>query len=153
MKHYTALAVVLLCHVYAINAQRTVYGYVQDSASGERIVNAYIKVLGEDVSTTSNNYGYFTLKTNLDSCLLMVSNAGYENNSVLVLKSTPLPLILPLIQVTTFSVVAKAKKDDKVVNSTQMSSISITMAQIRMLPRFFGETDIIKAIQLMPGIK
>lgn len=51
----------------SIFAQRSIYGYVQDSASGERIVNAYVKVYGEDVSTTSNSFGYFTLKTNKDS--------------------------------------------------------------------------------------
>lgn len=153
MKAPTLIALLFLFPTFKSTAQRTIYGYVQDSASGERVVNAYIKVFGEDVSTTTNNYGYFTLKTNQDSCLLLISNPGYDNNSLLVLKSTPLPINVQLMQVTVFKTVAKAKRDDKIVNSTQMSSISITMSQIKMLPKFFGETDIIKAIQLMPGIK
>jgi hypothetical protein len=138
----------------SIFAQRSIYGYVQDSASGERIVNAYVKVYGEDVSTTSNSFGYFTLKTNKDSCLLLISNPGFENQAKLVLINEPMPLLLVMSQTRTLKgAVVKSKKDDKIVNSTQMSSVSITMAQIKMLPRFFGEADVIKAIQLMPGIK
>ncbi len=138
----------------SIFAQRSIYGYVQDSASGERIVNAYIKVYGEDVSSTSNSFGYFTLKTNKDSCLLLISNPGFENQAKLVLINESMPLLITMNQTRTLKgAIVKSKKDDKVVNSTQMSSVSITMAQIKMLPRFFGEADIIKAIQLMPGIK
>ena len=84
----------------------------------------------------------------------MVSNPGYDNYAILVLPSEAMPINITITLSTFFKgATVKARKDEKVVNSTQMSSVSITMAQIKMLPRFFGETDVIKAVQLMPGIK
>lgn len=152
MKHSLLMFFILLSTT--LFSQRNIYGYIQDSSSGERIVGAYIKVYGENTSTTSNNFGYFSLNTSLDSCLIMISSQGFDNQAVLVLPGYELPVMVSMVQATTFKgVTVKAKKDDKVVTSTQMSSVSVTMAQVKMLPRFFGETDIIKAIQLMPGIK
>lgn len=148
------LGIVCFFCITNLFCQRTIYGYIQDSATEERIVNSYIKAYGEDYTTTSNNYGYFTITTLKDSCLLMVSNPGYENKAFLVLSNMVLPISIQIVKSTVFEgITVKSKRDDKIVNSTQMSSVSITMAQIKMMPRFFGETDIIKAVQLMPGIK
>lgn len=137
-----------------LNAQRIVSGYVQDSVSGERLIGAYVKVYGEEVSSVTNNYGYFTVNTTKDSCLLLVSNSGYENKAYLVLNGDKLPVTIGLNQLRVFKgAVIRSDRTEKINMTTQMSSMSITMAQVKMLPKFFGETDIIKAVQLMPGIK
>jgi hypothetical protein len=136
-------------------AQKTINGYVQDSATGERLINAYVRIFGEQNAAQTNNYGYFTVKSTKDTCILMVSYAGYANQAIQVTSKTELPLVIPMIvEETTFKgIVVKSKKDNKIVDETQMSSVSISVAQVKLMPRFFGETDIIKAIQLMPGVK
>jgi len=137
-----------------LHSQITVYGYVQDSATGERQIGSFIKLVGEESSTITNNYGYFSLKTIKDSAVLVISHVGYSTEAILVTKNTPMPINIDLVSNFKLKTVKiSAKKDDKTVNSTQMSNVSLSMNQIKMLPRFFGETDIIKAIQLMPGIK
>ena len=146
----------MLCFLFIsqVSGQRTINGYVQDSATGERLINAYIKVLGEDATALSNSYGYFTIKSNKDSCILLISYSGFENEAILVTGSSEMPLNIGLKQSVIFKgATVKVKKDDKLVNTTQMSSVSVSVSQIKLMPRFFGETDIIKAIQLMPGIK
>lgn len=153
MKKVLVLFFILLFHFHLFS-QMTIYGYVQDSATAERQIGSFIKSVGEENSTITNNYGYFSLKTLKDSVVIVISHVGYTTDAILVTKNTPMPLTINLVSNFKLKAVKiSAKKDDKIVTSTQMSNVTLSMNQIKMLPRFFGETDIIKAIQLMPGIK
>ncbi len=136
-----------------LSAQKTIYGYIQDSSSGERLVGAYVKIINENVATTTNNYGYFSLQTNKDTSYLYISYVGFTEKIVTVTAAAELPLNIFLPAGYQLKGVKASKKDDKIVNSTQMSSVSMNVNQIKMMPRFMGESDIIKAIQLMPGVK
>ncbi len=136
------------------SAQKTIYGYVQDSTNGERLVGAYVKLVNEEASTSTNNYGYFSLQSNKDTPYLYISHVGFDGKTITILTTTELPLNVFLTPVYQFKGVKfNGKKDEKIVNSTQMSTITMNVQQIKMMPRFMGEADIIKAIQLMPGIK
>lgn len=145
---------VLLFFIQQLSAQKTIYGYVQDSSNGERLIGAFIKLINEEGSTSANNYGYFSLKSMRDTAYLYVSQVGYDSKLIPVHQGTELPLNITLRSVYVLKgVKLSSRKDEKIVNSTQMSTISMNVQQIKMMPRFMGEADIIKAIQLMPGIK
>jgi hypothetical protein len=141
--------------IYKIDAQELVYGYVQDSATSERLVGVNIRFLGGESGVISNTYGFFSLKNTGDSGILMLTYVGYKVTLVKVKKGESLPLIInmPVESYLAKDVTVSGKKDNKIAEEVQMSVVNIPIAQIKMLPRFFGETDIIKAIQLMPGIK
>ncbi|MES2618537.1 MAG: TonB-dependent receptor, partial [Bacteroidota bacterium] len=152
MKHFYCL--LLLFFIQQLSAQKTIYGYVQDSSNGERLIGAFVKLINEEGSTSANNYGYFSLKSMRDTAYLYVSQVGYDSKLIPVHQGTELPLNITLRSVFVLKgVKLSSRKDEKIVNSTQMSTISMNVQQIKMMPRFMGEADIIKAIQLMPGIK
>ncbi|MDP2175179.1 MAG: TonB-dependent receptor plug domain-containing protein [Bacteroidota bacterium] len=154
LKKLFAFLIFTLC-IFQLKSQNIVYGYVQDSSSQEKLIGTNIKVLNRSGSTLSNNYGYFSLKYQEDTIILSISHLGYKQTYLSVNKNTPMPIIIPIAQESVLfgNVTVKTKKESKIVEEVQMSTINITMNQIKMLPRFMGETDILKAIQLMPGIK
>jgi hypothetical protein len=138
-----------------IHAQEIVYGYVQDSATSERLIGVNIRFIGAESGVISNSYGYFSLKNSQDSGILVLSYVGYKITLIKVKKGETLPLVvnMPIESYLFKDVTVTGKKDNKIAEEIQMSVVNIPITQIKMLPRFFGETDIIKAIQLMPGIK
>ncbi len=138
-----------------LKSQYIIYGYVQDSSSLEKLIGTNVKILNGNSGTISNNYGYFSLKANKDTVILSISHIGYKQTYISINKNTPMPITIPVVQegVMFDNVTFKLKKESKMVEDVQMSTINISSNQIKMLPRFMGETDLIKAIQLMPGIK
>jgi len=153
LRIYLIAVILLLCNT--INAQDLVYGYVQDSASSERLIGVTIRFLESETGTITNNYGYFSLKNPADSGILVFSYIGYKTTFVKIKVGEQMPLIINMPEISQIlkGVVISGKKDNKIAEDVQMSTVNIPIHQIKMLPRFFGETDIIKAIQLMPGVK
>lgn len=154
MKKIVFLILVTLFYIQ-LKSQNTVYGYVQDSVSQEKLIGSSIKILDKNTGTTTNNYGYFSLKYSTDTVILVLTHSGYKQTYIAINKNTPMPINIFVKQEEYImkNVVIKSKKESKIVDEVQMSSVNISMNQIKMLPRFLGETDILKAIQLMPGIK
>ena len=79
-----------------LSAQKTIYGYIQDSANGERLIGAYVKPIGEAASTSTNNYGYFSLQSNKDTTLLFISYVGFAEKLITIYPSTEFPLNINL---------------------------------------------------------
>jgi len=137
-----------------INAQMNISGIVQDTFTGEKIVAAFIFQNDKAVVSYTNNYGFFTLSALKDTVTITVNAPGYQKKIFVINKNTPLPLTVYLNNVKEIKgVIIKGKTGDAPINSSQMSTVSIPINQIKLLPRFFGETDVLKALQLMPGIK
>src|SRR5690349_14118832 len=101
MKALLITCVCCACFLHS-KAQKVFNGYVQDSATGERLVNAYIKVMGESSSSVTNSFGYFTVRSSNDTCVLLISYAGYDNEAIRVTASTELPVNILMVQLTTF---------------------------------------------------
>lgn len=139
-----------------VQAGKIISGYLQDSTNGEKLIGAYIRVDETDLVTTSNNFGFFSIELNSDfeSVRLLISHTGFEGKELKVRAADPMPLVIQLDPIKVFrAAVVKDRKQEKVVNTSQMSAHNLSMADVKMMPKFFGETDIIKAIQLYPGIK
>ncbi len=134
----------------------TVNGYVTDKKSGERLLGASVFFETKNTGTTSNSFGFYsvTLPAETDSLELKVSYAGYITFSQKILLnrditlSMELELVKDLAGVTVTSVSKTA-----IQNRTQMSSIDLPVSTIKSLPAFLGEVDVMKAIQLLPGVQ
>ncbi len=150
---FTILSLMLLkCSISF--GQIKISGHVQDSFTGEKIINAFIYQSDKTLVSYTNNYGFFSIATEKDTVKITVQAPGYGKRELRVNKNTPMPLNIELSNIKEIKgVVIKGKTGDAPVNSTQMSTVNIPINQIKQLPRFFGETDVLKAIQLMPGIK
>ena len=143
----------LLC-LTALCQKHTISGYVSDKKTGEKLRNASIIIANKNAGTTSNNYGFFSITLPLDSIDIFISYAGYVAFEKTIFLNMDYKLDVALdIQKELDAVVVKSSKKPSIQNKTQMSSIDLSIETIKSLPRFLGEVDIIKAIQLLPGVQ
>lgn len=130
----------------------TVSGHITDKASGETLIGA--GVLSGDAGTVSNNYGFYTLTIPKGGKVsLEYSYVGYEN-AILTLnprRDTTINIALKANTQLKESVVSAQRESG--ISATKMSAIEIPMNIIQNTPVLFGEADVLKTIQLMPGVQ
>lgn len=137
-------------------AGRTVSGFIREHGSQEALtgVNAYRA--GSTLGTTSNTYGFYSLSLPAaDSVTLTFSFVGYETTTRTLPLRRNQTLNVTLTPGRTLSevVVTSNRTKEQVSDSPQMSQISVPVAQIKKIPALFGEKDVLKVLQLMPGIQ
>lgn len=157
MKHHSLL--VLGCLLFSLSAfsqKATISGVLRDAQNGETLIGATVEALGQAKGNVSNEYGFysFTLPTSTDSIALRFSYIGYETVIRKVKLSGPVKLDVSLLPVGSVlgEVVIKANALEEKMKSTEMSITTISTREAKALPALFGETDIIKLLQLKPGI-
>ncbi|MGQ0827280.1 MAG: TonB-dependent receptor [Bacteroidota bacterium] len=137
--------------------QYTISGTVSDSVNGETTIGALVYVKGTTNGVATNVYGFYSFTLPEGTYDIVISFLGYttqirhinlKNNITLNPKLKSSESILREVVVS-----AEANKEKEQIRSTQMSSISIPVEQIKNIPTIGGETDIIKVMQLMPGVK
>jgi hypothetical protein len=147
--------VLVLLSSIAASAQKkfTINGYVKDSLSGEFITGATVAVNGRSV--TSNQYGFYSITLDSGEYDLTVSHVSYVTYADALLLTTNIEqsfLLLPKSAALNEVVVFSRRRDVNVRNA-QMGKIDLSINQIRSVPAFLGEVDILKAIQLLPGVQ
>lgn len=146
---------VLAC-MTAFSQKVTLHGYITDKKSGERLLGASVFFESLNAGTTSNAFGFYsiTMPVQTDSIELKISYTGYNTFSqrILLNKDISLDAELDLSRDLT-AVTVTASRKGAIQNRTQMSSIDLPVETIKSLPAFLGEVDVMKAIQLLPGIQ
>lgn len=137
-----------------ISAQKhTVSGYVQDAATGEKLIGAKVFDPVLKIGSVTNTYGFFSITTDADTLKLTASYIGYETYSeVLPLtanKSLDIALSPTDVQVGEVTITA----EESVTESAQMGTIDVPIETIKGLPALMGEVDVIKVLQLLPGVQ
>ncbi len=133
----------------------TISGYVKDAAAGEYSIgaNVYIKELLKGANT--NQYGFYSITVEKGTYHLVVSYLGYENfvQEIILDKDTRLNVEMKLTVVAVQEIEVVSEKSDKNVSGTSIGTVSLDMQEIKKIPAFMGEVDVLKTIQLLPGIK
>lgn len=145
------------CFILNSSAQEsyTINGVVKDSLSGETLIGVTLKFKGKiQVGTSTNAYGFFSYKLNAGTYDLSVSYVGYKTiiKKINLSADTKLDLNMVPDNVIEEVVISAEKRNDNVVNA-QMGLAKINLSEIRNVPVLFGERDILKTLQLLPGIK
>lgn len=134
----------------------TVSGTIKDGKTGETIIGAIIRIPEvKGAGTASNEYGFYSITVPEGDYTVAVSMTGYKN------ETRPLPLRKNIqenfsLQDTSFvqkEVVITSDRQDQNVSDPQMGSQKLDMKEANKIPVLFGEKDILKTIQLLPGIK
>jgi len=153
-------SVLLLLIVGPLLAQQqyTISGTVSDSTSNESLIGAIVSIKGTTKGMPTNEYGFFSLTLPEGEYEVVIKYTGYNPKTIKVSLHANVSLQVPISSSSSslsFSVVITAEKDKNAeqITSTQMSTISIPVDQIRYVPTIGGETDVIKVLQLMPGVK
>ena len=133
----------------------TVSGFVLDSKTGERLIGATVMDLYSGVGTVTNVNGFYSLTIPADSVHLQAGYVGYDGprTEPFVLRSDTL-IELPLESSNILEeVVISGKQSVSAPQSVQMSAVEVPVSQIKGIPAIGGEVDVIKAIQLLPGVQ
>ena len=133
----------------------TLNGYTRDSVSGESIIGATITVNGEGKGVASNQYGFYSITLDKGRYIISITHVSYQTRVIEVNLDQNLDLNLDLLPKTAASeaVIVYSKRRDANVKNAQMGKIDLSIAQIKNIPAFMGEIDILKAIQLLPGVR
>lgn len=132
----------------------TISGYVTDSESGEALAGANIYVKETGAGCTTNAYGFYSLTLDPDVYLLRFSYLGYGGIDTVVNLSSDMRRNVELkpSSVVSDTIVVISKAENEFVSSTNLGTISLSPEIINSVPVFLGEQDLMKAIQLLPGI-
>jgi hypothetical protein len=142
-------------------ARVTISGYVRDQATGENLIGVAVVQPGTGQGTATNTYGFYSLTlptAGLDSVRLETHYVGYEPRrwAVPATGSAKHDFLLPAAtnELAGVEVVGNSQAaDDHGPRSTRMGTINVPIAQIKSLPKFMGETDVLKVLQLLPGVQ
>ncbi len=151
-----AFAAVLVTATTAAGQSKvTVSGYMTDAASGESLISATLldRISGQGAVT--NNYGFYTLTLPAGEVSLEYSYTGYETvvKEFRLTRDTVIHVGLVFSPEMLSGATVTASRSEIGVRGTQMSAIEIPVNQIRRVPALAGEVDVIKAIQLLPGVQ
>ncbi|MEY3941997.1 MAG: hypothetical protein RIR07_883, partial [Bacteroidota bacterium] len=155
LKNILALAI-LACASETALGQRTwtASGFVRDGETGEVLISAYVYDAVTGRSTQTNAYGYYSLSVQGDSARLQASYPTFMPALKTVRPGSSAAksdfALMPVgVELGEVEVVAERPIQEEV----QMSTVSLSMKSVKNLPVLLGETDILKAIQLMPGVQ
>ena len=145
-----------------LNAQTserlTISGYVREKGSGELLPGVSVYVKGKKIGTQTNNYGFYSLTFNTsEEVIITFSFVGYRSEVKTLQVSKKLELNIDLSpenqQLNEVVVKGDAPEQQKVSEKVQMSQVSVTIQQIKEIPALLGEKDVLKVLQLMPGVQ
>lgn len=132
---------------------QTISGFVSDKQTGEKLIGANILITNTLQGTATDNQGYFTLRTpNTDSVKFEVSYVGYKTYTAIADVSKKRIINIELEHTNEIEeVIVSANKD--IHRNTETGLLQLSMKGIENLPTLSGETDALKAFQLMPGVQ
>ena len=133
----------------------TLNGYIKDSLTGETLIGANITIKGEGRGVTTNQYGFYSITLSGGNYQLLVSFVGYDAKLVDVAfnENRTLNILVSPSSTNLNSVTVTGRKRESNIKSAQMGKIDLSINAIKSLPPFFGEVDILKALQLLPGVR
>ena len=134
----------------------SISGYITEAGSNEPMVGASVYIPRLKTGTVSNGFGYYSLTIPGDSVTLYFSYVGYEVQSIHFsspaseVRNVSLKEGKTLNEVT---IIGRIDTMPKTAESVQMSQISIKPSDVKSIPALLGEKDVIKVLQLMPGVQ
>ena len=149
-----AFIFLLLHHAAAAQQRFTVSGTITDRSSGEALIGATIQELRSGKGAVSNTYGFYSLTLPAaDSLIFSVSYVGYKPLLYKTVLRENVKLDLSLEETSVLNEVEiVADRYEKIEERAQMSRIDIPIEQIKSIPALLGEKDVLRALQLLPGV-
>ena len=132
----------------------TLNGYIRDESNGEELLGVTIYIPSLKAGTITNDYGFYALTVPPGSYEIQFTYIGYKQvtKTVALTANTVLNIEMQTDAQLIEEIVIEEKPLDENVTAIQMSKNTLNMNQVRKLPALFGEIDIIKNIQMLPGV-
>ena len=144
-----------LLTVHGQSERFTISGYVREAVSGESLIGVNIYLSDHKTGTVTNTYGFYSLTLPpADSVELIISYVGFTPQILRVALHKDVELnieLKPGLVLDEITVVGN--RQEKQSESVKMSSVKLQVAQIKNVPSLLGEKDVLKVLQLMPGVQ
>ncbi len=131
----------------------TLSGYMKDKSNGEFLFGAGIYALEAEKGTRANEYGFYSLTLPKGVYKVVAKYPGYTSQSFEVDLSKDIRLNIDLISEELNDLVIKDERGNENTKGTNMGTVKIDIGQVKKLPAFMGEVDILKTIQFLPGVQ
>ena len=131
----------------------TISGYIDEAESGEKLIGCTVYDLKSGKGTVTNDYGWYSLTLPVDSVKIRVSYIGYGTQIYEDLPTVDIKKNFSLSDQMLEEVEILSTKEEQVHLKTAMSTIDLSMEKVKALPALLGENDIMKTIQLLPGVQ
>ncbi len=151
------LSIVLSLSVLSIFAQRsfTISGTIKSRKTGETLIGASVRIINNSKGTSSNEYGFYSLSLEAGNYQVEASAVGLKADtfSITLNKNISLPVFLNEETNTLTDVTVQSSRGGRSISGTQTGVEKLSTNDIKNIPVLFGEKDVLKTIQLLPGIK
>lgn len=133
----------------------TLSGYISDASTGEMLIGGTLYITELSGGTATNVYGYYSVRLDQGSFTLTYSYVGYESQSfrISLKQDTTINISLQPQNTNLNEVVVTGESAAEQISRAQMSVARLDIKSIRQIPAFMGEVDVIKALQLLPGVQ
>jgi hypothetical protein len=154
----TRLLMLLLFVLFGqyVSAQQryTISGYVKDQQSGESLIGISVSKAGTGLGTVTNEFGFFSLTLPTGEHELQFSYMGYTSikMNIPLVENKTLNIKLEKSSSQLSTVTVKGSKQEKAVNTLSTSLNRLDIAQMKKMPTFMGEVDVLRSIQTLPGV-
>lgn len=149
-------ACLLLIQVRDASAQQkfTVSGYVKDQQNGESLIGISVSKAGTSLGTVTNEYGFYSLTLPAGDHEIQFSYIGYApvKMSVSLRSNKNLDVKMEKSSSQLSTVTVTGNKQEKAVNTLTTSLNRLDIAQMKKMPTFMGEVDVLRSIQTLPGV-
>ena len=155
MKHLFLGICLLLSSCLFAQQDYSIRGSIKDSSNGETLFGATAFLKGTTIGAVTNEYGFYSLSAPKGDYVLIVSYMGYETFTKAIDLSKDVVLDFELVEQSTNldAVVIVAEESEQVgIKKPQMSVSKLNAATIKQMPAVLGEVDVLKSIQMLPGV-
>lgn len=154
MRHTLLLLIVFWYSCLFAQDKATLSGTISDAGTGELVFQARISIVSLSKGTFSNEYGFYSLTVPKGQYEIQVTSFGKKTikQTIDLTDNRVLNFELPDDDTEELEVVEINARKGENINSTQLGQIELDIEKIKTLPAFLGEVDIIKTLQLLPGV-
>jgi hypothetical protein len=153
MKLLFTLSALLIFQI-SIAQKHTLSGYIKDGSNGEELIGAALYIPELSTGVTTNLYGFYSISLPAGTYEIVFSFVGFntQKRSIELNSSKTLNVELNTsnIQLSEFEV--SSEREDHNITSVEMSVEKLEIKTVRKIPQFMGEVDIIRSLQLLPGV-
>jgi hypothetical protein len=153
-KIFSVVFLYFLCNIVFAQAKFTLSGYLKDAKNGETLIGASLYIKEIKNGTTSNEYGFYSITLPEGTYNVIFSFIGYKNQAQTIVldKNTKIDVEFKTDEVALQEVVVSEVKEDANIQNVEMSVNRVDMSTINKMPALLGEVDVIRSIQLLPGV-
>lgn len=155
LRVFSLVAFLFLCFNVSAQDKFTISGYVKEASTGESLLGTNVYVKEGLQGTSTNAYGFYSMTLPKGNYTLVISFVGYieQQFKIKLDKDVRQNVSLENKPIETKEVTITAEKEDKNIQSIEMGKNTLEVEKIKTLPSFLGEVDVLKSIQLLPGVQ